>query len=155
MLVVFATCFWCLPMVKRCYCSFLEKNMWVKGLNWSISFLFLNFCKVTVHSFISLLETSVIGNNLVSTVHLAAWRVDLSLIFWEGGGGGGVDVSSVLSALWSVFWVVFFLLFSYLDSFSASSSAELMPSFFSSSTRSPFWCIWSRMSQPPTNSPLK
>lgn len=43
----------------------------------------------------------------------------------------------------------------YLDSFSASSSAEWIPSFFNSSTRSPFWCIWSRMSQPPTNSPLK
>lgn len=45
--------------------------------------------------------------------------------------------------------------FIYLDPLSASSSAELMPSFFSSSTRSPFWCICSRMSQPPTNSPLK
>lgn len=43
----------------------------------------------------------------------------------------------------------------YLDSFSASSTAERMPSFFSSSTRSPFWCICRKMSQPPTNSPLK
>lgn len=48
-----------------------------------------------------------------------------------------------------------FIVFLYLDSFSAFSSAELMSSFFSSSTKSPFWCIWSRMSQPPTNSPLK
>lgn len=43
----------------------------------------------------------------------------------------------------------------YLDSPSTSSSVDRMPSFFSSSTKSPFWCIWSRMSQPPTNSPLK
>lgn len=65
-----------------------------------------------------------------------------------GGGWWGVNLINVVSCLK-------FILVLYLDSFSASSSAELMPSFFNSSTRSPFWCIWSRMSQPPTNSPLK
>lgn len=45
----------------------------------------------------------------------------------------------------------------HLESWSCFSSrrAERMPSFLSSSTRSPFWCICSRMSQPPTNSPLR
>lgn len=37
----------------------------------------------------------------------------------------------------------------------SSRRAERIPSFFSSSTRSPFWCICRRMSQPPTNSPLR
>lgn len=40
-------------------------------------------------------------------------------------------------------------------SFVSSKRAERIPSFFSSSTRSPFWCICRRMSQPPTNSPLR
>lgn len=43
----------------------------------------------------------------------------------------------------------------YLDSCSAPKRADLIPSFWSSSTRSPLWCICRRMSQPPTNSPLK
>lgn len=45
----------------------------------------------------------------------------------------------------------------HLESWSLSSPrrAERTPSFFSSSTRSPFWCICRRMSQPPTNSPLR
>ena len=34
-------------------------------------------------------------------------------------------------------------------SFVSSKRAERIPSFFSSSTRSPFWCICRRMSQPP------
>ena len=40
-------------------------------------------------------------------------------------------------------------------SFVSSKRAERIPSFFISSTRSPFWCICRRMSQPPTNSPLR
>lgn len=59
------------------------------------------------------------------------------------------NVSFVFSTVWK------FIIFLYLDSFSAFCSAELIPSFCNSSTRSPFWCIWSRMSHPPTNSPLK
>ena len=47
--------------------------------------------------------------------------------------------------------------FPHFESWSLVSSkrAERIPSFFSSSTRSPFWCICRRMSQPPTNSPLR
>lgn len=50
---------------------------------------------------------------------------------------------------------LFCLFYFFSWSFSASRSAERIPSFFSSSTRSPFWCIWRSISQPPTNSPLR
>lgn len=50
---------------------------------------------------------------------------------------------------------MFFSCYFFSWSFSASRSAERIPSFFSSSTRSPFWCIWRSISQPPTNSPLR
>lgn len=72
----------------------------------------------------------------------------------EGGGGGGVGVQPDKCAFGSLSRFTLIPVY-YLDSFSASSTAERMPSFFSSSTRSPFWCICRRMSQPPTNSPLK
>lgn len=49
-----------------------------------------------------------------------------------------------------------FKVYSFLsgESCSLESNALVIPHFFSSSTKSPLWCICNNMSQPPTNSPF-
>lgn len=91
---------------------------------------------------------------LISLSQFSHWlppeTIYLQLCVCSGGGTGSQFDGCVLCIVRRLKLIPL-----YLDSFSASSRAERMPSLFSSSTRSPFWCIWSRMSQPPTNSPLK
>lgn len=74
----------------------------------------------------------------------------ISLLFYNNRSHGCKEYiqwfhlrNSVCPKIFKFYWV-----------FSFFNRADVMFTFFNSSTSSPFWCICRRISQPPTNSPF-